>query len=75
VEEPTENNPIRRYVPYSDIDFKISNDDVEFKPGFFLQSKELQGLCNGEKALIGASISEAAHVSQIVEEVITLVKP
>jgi predicted dehydrogenase len=75
VQEPTENNPIRRYVPYSDIDFKISHDDVKFKPGFFLQSKELLGLCKGEKALIGASISDAAYVSQIVEELITLIKP
>jgi predicted dehydrogenase len=75
VQEPTENNPIRRYVPYSDIDFNISRDDVKFKPGFYLQSKELLSLCKGEKALIGASISDAAQVSQIVEEIVTLIEP
>jgi predicted dehydrogenase len=75
VQEPTKNNPIRRYVPHSNFEFKISHDDVKFKPGFFLQSKELLGLCKGEKVLIGASVSDAAQVSQIVEEIITLVKP
>jgi predicted dehydrogenase len=75
VQEPTDNNPIRRYVPYSDVNFKISHDDIKFKPGFYLQSKELLGLCKGEKALIGASVRDAAHVSQILEKMITLVKP
>jgi len=75
VQEPTVNNPIRLYLPFSDSDFKISDNDVKFKPGFYLQSKELLGLCKKERALIGASVSDAAHVSQIVEEMITLIKP
>ncbi len=75
VHEPTEHNPIRRYVPFSGKEFKISSDDVKFKPGFYLQSKELLGLCKGEKVTIGASVSDAAHVSQIVEELVKLVKP
>jgi predicted dehydrogenase len=75
VHEPTESNPIRRYVPFSNNDFIISSDDIKFKPGFYLQSKELLELCNGGKSKIGASVSDAAQVSQIAESLISLIKP
>ncbi len=75
VHEPTESNPIRRYVPFSNDEFKISNEDVKFKPGFYLQSKELLELCSGGKPKISASVRDAAQVSQIVERLIRLIKP
>ena len=73
--DPTPEVPLRHYVPTRGAEFKLSQDDLDFKPGFLGQSRELFELANG-RALVGrrsASLAEAKQILRLAEQLLAAV--
>ena len=67
--DPTPEVPLRHYVPTRGAEFKLSQDDLDFKPGFLGQSRELFELASGRDLVDrrSATLAEAARVLQLAE--------
>jgi predicted dehydrogenase len=82
--DPTPEVPLRHYVPTRGAEFKLSEDDLAFKPGFLSQSRELYALASGAGWASGlgsasdaplatrqsATIAEAARVLALAEQLL-----
>ena len=70
--DPTPEVPLRHYVPTRGAEFKLSQDDLDFKPGFLGQSRELFELANGRELVNrrSASIADAASVLRLAEQLL-----
>jgi hypothetical protein len=63
---------LRHYVPTRGAEFKLSQDDLDFKPGFLGQSRELFELANG-RALVNrrsASLTDSVSVLRLAEQLL-----
>lgn len=65
--EPSDATPIRRYSPVIDRSWRISGEDLDFKPGFLRQYREFMGIVHGEKRVTGASLRDAMEASKLAE--------
>ena len=66
--EPTPEIPLRHYVATKGEAFELSKDDLEFKPGFLGQARELMHLVQGtEFERKSATLSEAARILALAE--------
>jgi predicted dehydrogenase len=67
--EPTEAIPLRHYVANSAGKFEISRDDLDFKPGFVGQMRELKTLATGgdSSGFKSASLADAIAVLELAE--------
>ena len=71
VVEPTSEIPLRHYNPTKGEAFELSQDDIDFKPGFLSQAKELKALVEG--ALVNrksATLSDAVSVLKLAETIV-----
>ena len=75
--DPTPEVPLRHYVPTRGAEFALSQDDLDFKPGFLAQSRELFALAAGDTAALpvsqrkSASLADAARVLALAERLVT----
>jgi len=60
----------KRYQPISSEDWALSYHDNAFKPGFYLQYKELSDLVDGKPLDIGATPAQAYKVLKLSRELI-----
>ena len=67
IEHPTKELPIRRYIPQIDASWKMSKQDIDFKPGFCEQYLEFMGLVVGQQRKISASLNDAKLAIDIAE--------
>ncbi|MFM5968872.1 MAG: Gfo/Idh/MocA family oxidoreductase [Micrococcales bacterium] len=74
--DPTPEVPLRHYVPTRGAAFELSQDDLDFKPGFLSQSRELYTLAtDGPDALPmalrkSASIADARRILLLAEQLL-----
>jgi hypothetical protein len=61
--DPTPEVPLRHYVPTRGAEFKLSEDDLAFKPGFLSQSRELYALASGLGSASGSGSASDAHLA------------
>ncbi len=62
--------PFKKYLPTESIKWQISENDLNFKPGFFKQYTELMEICSGKPREIGASLRDAFNVLEFAENII-----
>lgn len=70
VTEPTDEIPLRRYLPVPEPGFVMSADDQSYKPGFYQQSLELCALAQGRSlgaTRVSATLAEAARAVEVAE--------
>ena len=67
VVEPSNDVPIRRYLPTVAQRILPSGEDSTYKPGFFKQAECFYGLMNGNKQETAASIRDAKNALLIAE--------
>ena len=67
VVEPTNEIPIRRYLPKEVEQFPPDQKSLDFKPGFVAQCEALAALVHGQRSEIAASINDA-HRALLVSE-------
>ena len=67
VVEPSNDAPIRRYLPTVAQRILPSGEDLIYKPGFFKQAECFYGLINGNKQKTAASIRDAKNALLIAE--------
>jgi predicted dehydrogenase len=67
IEHPTKELPIRRYTPQVDAPWKMSKQDIDFKPGFCEQYLEFMELVLGQQRKKGASLNDAKLAVDIAE--------
>ena len=67
VVEPTNEIPIRRYLPKEVEQFPPDQRSLEFKPGFVAQCEALDGLVRGNRSDIAASIKDAYQALLVAE--------
>ena len=67
IEHPTKELPFRRYIPQIGIPWKITKQDLDFKPGFCEQYHELMGLVLGQQRKIGATLNDAKSAIYMAE--------
>jgi predicted dehydrogenase len=71
VNEPSQTNPIRKYVPKLHEKINLEPIDYKFKPGFYLQSKAFADLIkNGINSDISATLFDAQRAIEICEELV-----
>ena len=70
VREPTEETPIRRYVPIPVARVELDDVDRRFKPGFVAQGEALASLARGEDTGPAARLEDAHAVLQLAEQLI-----
>lgn len=70
--EPTQEVPIRRYVPQVVSSVVPPDHEVRFKPGFVLQAQALRGLLDGKKSPIAANLTDARVALQFAERMLGL---
>ena len=72
VVEPTKELPLRHYIPTKGEAFELSQADIDFKPGFLSQAKELADLVHGK--LVGrksATLGDAVSVLKLAEAIVS----
>ncbi len=69
--EPTEDLPLRRYVPkkINEISSFPTSSDLS-KPGFVGQAKEIAGIIKGNKPEKSAGIMDAYKVKKLLHEIL-----
>ena len=67
VVEPTNEIPIRRYLPKEVEQFPPDQRSLDFKPGFVAQCEALAGLVRGEHSDIAATINDAYRALLVAE--------
>ena len=65
--EPTNEIPIRRYLPKEVEQFPPDQRSLDFKPGFVAQCEALAGLVRGNRSDIAASIKDAYQALLVAE--------
>jgi len=69
--EPTEDLPLRRYIPKVIEEFSsFPNKKNNFKPGFLEQAFEMKDILNGAKPKISASLFDAYKVQKITQDIL-----
>ncbi len=63
-------NPIKKYTPKEKKIWNLSEADREYKPGFFLQYKELLNLCSNKPKEHAANLYDALTVMKLAESFI-----
>lgn len=71
--EPTQEIPIRRYVPQAVRHVVPPDHEVRFKPGFVDQARALQGLVEGKPSPIAASLTDARVALEFAERMLGLI--
>lgn len=71
--EPSQEVPIRRYVPQAVRHVLPPDHEVRFKPGFVDQARALHGLVNGERSPIAASLNDARVALEFAERMLGLI--
>ena len=67
---PSEEFPIRRYVPKVSERVLLDEIDYKEKPGFAAQAREFSKVLNGGRKAVGATLSDALEVVQICQKII-----
>ncbi|MEN9609037.1 MAG: hypothetical protein RLZZ06_968, partial [Actinomycetota bacterium] len=71
VVEPTKDIPLRHYTPTKGEAFELSKDDIDFKPGFLSQARELKALVEGTlHARKSATLADAVSVLELAEAIV-----
>jgi hypothetical protein len=69
VVEPSDEYPVRQYVPnLIESGTVFDTSPLGIKPGFFEQAKEFSALFEGEPATIGATLSDAYNAQLLAEQ-------
>lgn len=68
VQEPTDQTPIRTYVPKTVGVVDIGDIDRQFKPGFVAQAQALGALVRGEETVPAARLVDAYEVLKLAEQ-------
>ena len=74
--DPTPEVPLRHYVPTRGAAFSLSQDDLDFKPGFLGQSRELFALAAGGTEALpisarrSASLADAHRILVLAEQLL-----
>lgn len=71
--EPSQEIPIRRYVPQPVRKHIPPEHEVRFKPGFVEQARTLRGMVDGASTGIGARLQDAHRALQIAERLLDLI--
>ena len=69
--EPTDNLPLRRYVPKQIrkiSSFPSTKNNV--KPGFLEQAIEMKNILNGSPPKISASLADAYKAQKLIQEIL-----
>ena len=73
--EPTDESPIRKYVPKKIQTIKLDDVDTKFKPGFFQQMTEFsEMIAKNSPPKFGSTLSDAQKTLEIYEELIGVLK-
>jgi len=67
---PSEEFPIRRYVPRVAERIMLDDIDMREKPGFVAQANEFAVLMDGEEPQIGATLAEALEVMRLCRQLV-----
>lgn len=70
--EPSNEVPIRRYLPTVASQIFPSGEDLSYKPGFYKQAQSFYGLVDGHRSEISASIRDAKNALLIAELLINI---
>ena len=70
--EPSQEIPIRRYVPQAVRKIIPPDHEVKFKPGFVDQARALRGALDGKTSPIAASLADARVALQFAERMLGL---
>ena len=70
--EPSQEIPIRRYVPQAVKKIVPPDHEVKFKPGFVDQARALRGLLEGTRSPIAASLTDARVALEFAERMLGL---
>ena len=68
--EPTDEFPVRRYVPKQMSTVTLEDVDQKLKPGFFAQAKTLANLLKGINPGPAATLEDAYEVLLLAEELV-----
>lgn len=69
--DPTPELPLRHYVATKGDAFELSKDDLDYKPGFLSQARELKALVDGKPfERKSATLAEAADVLALAESLL-----
>jgi hypothetical protein len=69
--EPTNELPLRRYIPKKIDEFSsVPDKNINLKPGFFEQAKEIKGIVNGKNATISASLQDAYKCQRLLNKIL-----
>ncbi len=66
VEEPSDDIPIRRYLPLVKNTVINSSSREELKPGFYEQANDFMDICKGEKITNSATLIDAKNALEVV---------
>jgi predicted dehydrogenase len=70
VVEPTQEIPLRHYSTTKGPKFELSKEDLEYKPGFLSQAKELRALVEGNLTnRKSATLEDAARVLRLAQSI------
>ena len=73
--EPTDESPIRKYIPKKIETIKLDDIDGEIKPGFFQQATEfLQMINTNSPPIIGSTLLDAQKTLEICEELVGIIE-
>jgi len=75
IEQPTRESPIRQYIPQIGVPWKISKQDIDFKPGFCEQYNEFMGLVLGQQRKISATLNDARFAINMAETFLNSFEP
>jgi predicted dehydrogenase len=71
ITEPASANfPYKKYMPKEETEWEISQNDLNFKPGFYSQYIEFMNICKGSPRKDGASLRDAYNVLKFAEKII-----
>lgn len=68
---PSEEFPIRRYVPRVSKRVTLDEIDVKEKPGFVRQAEEFAAMMEGHPPVIGATLEEASKVMELCQRIVS----
>lgn len=68
--EPTENYPVRQYVPRTIESGSVFDKVKDFKPGFLEQSEEFMKLVHGRESNISANLNDAYEAVKLAEDIL-----
>jgi predicted dehydrogenase len=75
VVSPTDDFPIRRYVPKVVERVTLDEIDLREKPGFVGQAEEFAAMMDGHSPVIGATLEQAGEVMNLCQRIIEMSTP